>query len=248
MTVVKRQAQSPAGVSSEVEVLKALKSLFEHHKALDEKVREKLRVSLDRINQLEEDLSKATEEVNKLQKEKKVTSETNDIMANGHVSLSEVMCGTSFEDTELSELKLMLEKQSNDLHSSRSRLGDLNNKTEKLEDMLKVAEATQAQTKEENLKLRETLRENNSQKEDQEERIATLEKRYLNAQRESTSIHDLNEKLEHELANKEAQLKLCEEKINALTEKLELSEQRLSQIEFVKRQEALIREASEETE
>ena len=46
-----------------------------------------------------------------------------------------------------------------------------------------------------------------AQKEDQEERIATLEKRYLNAQRESTSVHDLNDKLESELALKEAQIK-----------------------------------------
>lgn len=52
------------------------------------------------------------------------------------------------------------------------------------------------------------MRENAAQKEDQEERIATLEKRYLNAQRESTSLHDLNEKLEQELQHKKAQLKV----------------------------------------
>ena len=46
-----------------------------------------------------------------------------------------------------------------------------------------------------------------AQKEDQEERIATLEKRYLNAQRESTSVHDLNDKLESEIAMKDAQIK-----------------------------------------
>jgi hypothetical protein len=35
-----------------------------------------------------------------------------------------------------------------------------------------------------------------------------LEKRYLHAQRESTSLHDLNSKLEQELKHKEAQLKV----------------------------------------
>lgn len=51
-----------------------------------------------------------------------------------------------------------------------------------------------------------------AQKDDMEERITTLEKRYLAAQREATSVHDLNDKLENEVANKESlfrQVRAC---------------------------------------
>ena len=52
-----------------------------------------------------------------------------------------------------------------------------------------------------------------AQKEDQEERIATLEKRYLAAQRESTASADANDKLQAELALKTNQLKVVRQSL-----------------------------------
>ncbi|XP_035208523.1 liprin-alpha-2-like isoform X5 [Stegodyphus dumicola] len=247
MTVVKRQAQSPAGVSSEVEVLKALKSLFEHHKALDEKVRERLRVALDRVTTLEEELSKANEELNQY-KTKGVALELKEERkpANGEEAshISKVSNGTAeaaAEAAHVVELQETIEKINSELNTSRNKISELSAKIREQEEGVSAAQKEISRLQEENSRLARDLKENNAQKEDQEERISTLEKRYLNAQRESTSLHDLNEKLEQELSNKEAQLKLSEEKCRALQERLELTEQKLAQ--FSRKAEAAAGEA-----
>lgn len=84
----------------------------------------------------------------------------------------------------------------------------MNTRISELEETLSKTQKELLKSQDACSKLQRDLRENVAQKEDQEERIATLEKRYLNAQRESTSLHDLNEKLEQELQHKEAQLKV----------------------------------------
>jgi len=56
-------------------------------------------------------------------------------------------------------------------------------------------------------RLFDVLLKSGAQREDQEARIETLEKRYLNAQRESASLHDVKDKLESDVVSKEAQLK-----------------------------------------
>nr|XP_045613898.1 liprin-alpha-1-like isoform X4 [Procambarus clarkii] len=255
MTVVKRQAASQSGVSSEVEVLKALKSLFEHHKALDEKVRERLRVSLERVATLEEDLNHTRDELTQYKLGKvpgdgaesnRVNGETESTdgvssgglgsASNGDGSPSggEAAAGGGLDadgpsHNKLVDLQTSLDKQTAELNAARERVRDLQNRLQEMEEDLQVTQKELVKAQEINARLQRDLKENVAQKEDQEERIATLEKRYLNAQRESTSLHDLNEKLEEELKNKEAQYKLQEDKIRALQEKVELSEQKLAQ-------------------
>ncbi|XP_019493651.1 PREDICTED: liprin-alpha-4 isoform X3 [Hipposideros armiger] len=221
MTVVKRQAQSPSGVSSEVEVLKALKSLFEHHKALDEKVRERLRAALERVTTLEEQLAGAHQQQGAGVQDGVAGDE-------GTVQLGPKRLWKD-DVGRVQELQELLEKQSFEMSQARERLVTLTAAVAELEEDLDTARRDLIKSEELSSRHQRDLREALAQKEDMEERITTLEKRYLVAQREATSIHDLNDKLENELANKASLHRQCEEKARHLQELLEVAEQKLQQ-------------------
>ncbi|KAM9613486.1 liprin-alpha-4 isoform 7-T7 [Trichechus inunguis] len=226
MTVVKRQAQSPSGVSSEVEVLKALKSLFEHHKALDEKVRERLRAALERVTTLEEQLAGAHQQVSALQQGAGVRDGVPE--EEGTVELAPKRLWKD-EAGRLEELQELLEKQNFELSQARERLVALTATVTELEEDLGTARRDLIKSEELSSKHQRDLREALAQKEDMEERITTLEKRYLAAQREATSIHDLNDKLENELANKESLHRQAEERHGNIEEHLRQLEGQLEE-------------------
>ncbi|XP_068116506.1 liprin-alpha-1 isoform X1 [Hyperolius riggenbachi] len=239
MTVVKRQAQSPAGVSSEVEVLKALKSLFEHHKALDEKVRERLRVALERCSLLEEELAVTHKELmisREQNNQKKIyndngdqNQEQDDVPNTNGKRSSDDSLNHNEDLSKVIELQDVIDKQSKEQGQMKERLAVLSNRVTELEEDLDTARKDLIKSEEMNTKFQRDVREAMAQKEDMEERITTLEKRYLAAQREATSVHDLNDKLENEIATKESVLRQSEEKNRQIQERLELAEQKLQQ-------------------
>ncbi|KAM9842999.1 liprin-alpha-3 [Aulostomus maculatus] len=226
MTVVKRQAQSPAGVSSEVEVLKALKSLFEHHKALDEKVRERLRVALERVAVLEEELQTSSQEVLSLREQIKRRQQGLDggkeRLPNGPSSI--------LDDGDIDRQREgEIERQRSELGQLKERLALMCRQVGEIEEQLTSARRELARSEEANQKLQRDVKEALCQREDMEERITTLERRYLSAQREATSLHDIKDKLENELASKESLYRQSEEKNRQLQERLDDAKQKLQQ-------------------
>ncbi|KAF6073593.1 PTPRF interacting protein alpha 4 [Phyllostomus discolor] len=190
------------------------------------RVRERLRVALQRVSTLEEQLAGAHQQVSALQQVAGVRDGVAEEEGPMELGLKRLW---KDDAVRLEELQELLEKQNLELGQARERLAALTAAVAELEEDLGTARRDLLKSEERSGKHQRDLREALAQKEDMEERIATLEKRYLAAQREATSIHDLNDKLENELANKESLHRQCEEKARHLQELLEVAEQKLQQ-------------------
>ncbi|XP_043428035.1 liprin-alpha-3-like [Prionailurus bengalensis] len=166
-TVIRRQAKTPAGVSSEVEVLKVLNSILEKDKTEAEMV------------------CLATAVLNLCTCLSKVQSQVKEL---------------------LTTLCILVAKLEEDLDTSRK-------------DLI-LSEAR-------NTILQRDVREAVAQKEDMQDRITTLEKRCLRAQHKATSLHDLKDKLENEIAKKDSLHRQTVDQNRQLQERLEVAERKL---------------------
>jgi len=254
-TVVKRQQQN-GGASSEVEVLKALKALFEHHKALDEKVRDKLKASIEREMQLEE-LYENSNRNNKLLKEQinqmKMHQKSNeDILKDVNVADynengKKEKTGEDGDETQQSQVEIQAlrvvklqeskEKQESELQHVRQRITYQNNKIQELEENLDTARKDLIKSEDSNNRLQKENQETSTVRRELEERNLQIEHRYMSVQHEFNKIQGINDHLRGELVNRDANIKKLQEQNEVFIQKYETAEKKYKQ--SIRRVEAL---------
>lgn len=108
------------------------------------------------------------------------------------------------ELAQVIKLQEVIAKQSWEQSQMKERLAALSAHVPELEEDLDTARKDLLKSEDVNMELKRDICEAMTQKADMEERISNLEKRYLASHREAISVHDLNDKLAKEIANKDS--------------------------------------------
>ncbi|KAL5971107.1 Liprin-alpha-3 [Taenia solium] len=217
---------SSSGISSEVEVLKALKSLFEHHKALDEKVRERLKSAITRASQLEQELADLKSTHPPI--EGKSTPVTVPQKYTEKLDVG-IVTDASFDPKIASLNQISLGGASQECapdgsENLRQRVTELMAHSCELEQKLASSSRELSRASNQISQLHAELTESENRRTEQEAKIISLDQKCLSAQRDIAGAQNQTDKLRTELASRVTQLKQMEEKVARLQASLELTE------------------------